>query len=240
MCHFLRLIYDRNSDVNSSISQAAGGNPAELPYVVSGHSLGGLICSHVSVALSDDLCRPVGVPKPSGFVFSAPALHIDPETAQPHLILIGRLLAGIAPQAIVTRLPEGVFSRNEAATQAFRNDPLVSQGFIRARFGIQVLNGQQSILDPKPSPLSKLQAPVLCVHGACDSLTPLSTSEFVMNNAGSQSKQLITYPGALHEAWEDAEFEDKIAIDIASFAQQSMGIGQAHSPVFHFENGEKL
>jgi alpha-beta hydrolase superfamily lysophospholipase len=79
----------------------------------------------------------------------------------------------------------------------------------------------------------KITLPWLAVHGEADRVCPVSGSRALVAALGSHDKQLITYPGLLHEVHNEDE-----PSRTALFAQMTAWIlERARSPVPGYTNG---
>ena len=170
-------------------------------------SLGGLIGLHVLGALSQ---RTSSSPdwQLAGCVISSPAAQVDPAIATPLNIFLARTLSFLAPTVRLDSLDPIVLSRDPAAVQRFRSDPLIDKGGLRARFGYEILRAQKQLAAEDGEGavrLSNIRLPVLLLHGDADVVCSLSGTRFVLARLGSANKRLIVYEGRYHEQFEDPE-----------------------------------
>ena len=139
--------------------------------------------------------------------------------------MLARIAAVLAPKLQIDGIDPVCISRNPAAVQAIRDDPLFYHDGVRARLASEVLNAQRWLKEGGSngsSPLSLLTAPILCVHGAADVVVPPACSTFVHEQVGSADKQLRVYPRAYHELFEDPDCEVFFS-DILAFIMSRTG-----------------
>jgi lysophospholipase len=134
--------------------------PGDLPRVIIGHSMGGLLgLAHV---LS-------GRPDPAALVVTAPALDADVAAWKKKLAPV---LGTIAP---TVPIPAGIkgeqLSRDPAVGEAYFADPLLVTSST-ARLGAVLLATQKSVIARRHT----LGVPTLVLHGADDTLVPATAS----------------------------------------------------------------
>ncbi len=182
----------------AGVVRVARDNAPGLPVVLFGHSMGGLIALRCALEAGTEL---------SGLVLSAPAL--DPgESAPRWRILLGRLLAKLAPGVGMLTLPAEAISRDPAVVEAYERDPLVFHGSIPVR----TLVGMLGAMDEVRAAAASLDIPVLIQHGTADRLVPLEAVQGLYERIGQSARRtLITYPGLYHEIYNEPERAQVIA-----------------------------
>lgn len=168
------------------------------PWVLYGHSLGGLQCAGY---LIDDRA-----PQPNLAVLSAPAMDADvPWALRAAASILGRL----TPGARVANSIEGdQLSKDPAVGEAYFADPLV-QTKPTARFGRCFFDEQARLSDMHGS----ITTPTLVIHGADDPLVPPSASAGL---AASEGVERRVYPTLRHEMHLEVEGPEVMA-DIADW-----------------------
>lgn len=166
-------------------------NP-DLPLVLYGHSMGGLISLGYCLTRSD---------LPNILVVTSPHL----ETAAPPLLkAVVPLLARIAPRL---RLDGGLrgeqLARTPAVGEAYFADPLVETK-ITAAWGAATLREQAKVR----AGLSKLSVPVFVVHGGADTIAHPRASAPIGELPDAERR---LYPSLQHETHNEPEGPEIIA-----------------------------
>lgn len=154
--------------------------PAERPFVIYGHSMGGLVA--LGYALSDRR-------RPDRLVLSAPSI----DAAVPALKrAAARVLARVSPRIAI---------RNDITGEQLAGDPVVGEAYFAdplvltrttARLGLEFLRAMHAAR----SALPQLSIPTLVVHGGADTLVPPGVSAPL---GELPCVQRIVLPGLRHE-----------------------------------------
>jgi len=189
------------------LSERVGAERPDLPRLVLGHSMGGTIALRFALEHPDRV---------SLLVLSAPFLR---PTVPPPAWMTGLAsgLARVAPQLPVQRLDPTVLSRDPAEVEAYRNDPLVYSGWVKARMGHELVRSGPPLLERARA----LQAPTLIVHGAADGLNDPEASRELAASIGSENVTLRSYPGGYHELFKDLERE-AVLDDVLAWLNESL------------------
>jgi alpha-beta hydrolase superfamily lysophospholipase len=183
--------------------QVFAGVPADVPRVIYGHSMGGLIAT--SYAVSDR-------PQPDLYVLSAPA--IDP-TVPLYIRVVSNVLGRVTPNL---RIPNSIkgeqLSRDPAVGEKYFADPLVETK-ATAQFGLAFLSQIGWI----GSQLERLRTPALVVHGADDPLVAPQGSAPLAAIPGVERK---LFPGLRHEIHNEPEQKDVLGF-IGSWLDAQLG-----------------
>ena len=167
----------------AAASAAASGRP----WVLYGHSMGGLICTGYLV---DERS-----PAPNAAVISAPALD---DNASPVLKAIAKPLGKVIPNVkFPTDIKGEQLSNDPAVGEAYFADPLVSTK-ITARMG-RAFFSEQARLKQR---VGEIVTPTLVFHGAEDPLVPPSASAGFTR---SSSVKRNLYPNLRHETHNEPE-----------------------------------
>jgi alpha-beta hydrolase superfamily lysophospholipase len=166
--------------------------PKDLPTIIYGHSMGGLITT--TYAIGDD-------PQPTLYVLSAPALDAD----LPAVLKLGsKLLSRLTP---AVRLPTGIkgsqLSRDPAVGDRYFADPLVETK-ATARFGAI---GLAQLAETRGA-IDAISVPTLVIHGADDEIVPPQASAPLAGVPGVERKM---FPGLRHETHNEPEKKDVLA-----------------------------
>lgn len=163
----------------------------DLPCLLMGHSMGGLISAHV-VVQEPDLVQGL-------ILSSAPVARIY--NTGPKIIVrpVVKMLAAIAPRQPLIPWDASLVSSMPARVAEFVGDPLVYHGRIRFSWVAAMI----SAMDALEECLHKISLPVLLLHGCEDSLVPISCSEHIYQAIASRDKILEVFPGNYHEVLHD-------------------------------------
>ena len=164
----------------------------DLPLVIYGHSMGGLIVT--LYAESDH-------PQPDSYVLSAPALGAD---VSPPLRMAAAVLSRAAPGLRMgTGLKGEQLSRDAAVGDAYFADPLVSlKG--TARFGNELFEAMTCAA----ANLDAIGVPTLVIHGGDDSIVPVGVSAPLAAVPGVERR---VWPGLRHEMHNEPEQAEILA-----------------------------
>jgi alpha-beta hydrolase superfamily lysophospholipase len=179
-------------DLRAVVQNARG----DLPVVMVGHSMGGLIATRYAQRHREDL---------AGLVLSAPAIGIGPA-------LEGALAA---PELPADPIDVAVLSRDPAVGEAYAADPLVWHGgWKRPTLEAFVAADRAVAEGPGFGDL-----PLLYVHGAEDQLVPLALARPVVERLAGPDSDLHVLDGARHEVFNELDKDETIAL-VARFAER--------------------
>lgn len=169
----------------------------ELPTVLIGHSLGGLM---VATYLASDR------PQPDFGVLSAPAIEaIVPRWQRRLAPVLGKIL----PKAFIkSKIDVELLSRDVSVQQAYLDDPLVFGG-ATARMGAATFEAMASTSQN----LASISVPVYCLHGSEDHLVPLSASDGL---AALPNVERRVWDGLRHECMNEPE-QDQVLAELSDW-----------------------
>jgi acylglycerol lipase len=173
----------------------------DAPTVLLGHSMGGLIAAAYALRHPDEL---------RGLVLSAPAVLATGVSAP--AIAIGRLLARVAPEMGVVKLPLEKISRDPEVVAAYMADPRVHPRRLRARLGAEMVRAMGEVAGG----LSRLTVPVLVMQGSADALVDPAAAAYVHDRVGSSDRTIRIYPGLYHEIFNEPE-RDRVLDDLVAW-----------------------
>ncbi len=165
-----------------------------LPIFLLGHSMGGLISTHILLD-NQQLFK--------GALLSGAALQ-SPQQPPNWQMKIIALLAAIAPKLKLIQLDASKISRLPEVVEKYNNDPLVGKEKLSASFLINMF---------KTMTLCKQRAgeitlPIKIMHGGEDVMTSAEGSQFLYDNISSTDKTLNIYSGLYHEIFNEPEAMD--------------------------------
>lgn len=182
---------------------------APRPLFLLGHSLGGLIATAYALHHQDVL---------AGLVLSSPSV-MPPKGVSPNMLRAGRLLSRVAANLPVVGLRLDAVSRDPSMVEAYRDDPLVHLGKVRARTGAEILDAIAEV----QRDIAQLTVPVLSMQGTVDLLVDPGAARWVDEHTGSADHTLRIYEGLYHEVLNEPE-RDAVLDDVCGWLD-------AHAPV---------
>lgn len=182
------------------VGERARAELPELPVVLLGHSMGGIITARYAQLHGDDL---------AALVLSGPAIGGNPD--------IEALLA-MDPIPDVPIDP-AVLSRDPAVGEAYALDPLVYHGPFKKATLESFFAAIGAITD---GPVLE-DLPVLWVHGSDDALAPLAyATDAVRRLTGGRAEEHI-YPAARHEVLNETN-RDEVVRDVLAFVNRLLPV----------------
>jgi alpha-beta hydrolase superfamily lysophospholipase len=179
-------------DVRAVVEDARG----DLPVVMVGHSMGGLIATRYAQRHREDL---------AGLVLSGPAVGLGP--------VIEGWLAAPAPPS--DPIDVAVLSRDPAVGEAYAADPLVWHGgWKRPTLESFVAADKAIAAGPGFGDL-----PLLFIHGADDQLVPLPLARPVVERLAGPDSEFVVIEGARHEVFNELDKDETIG-RVAAFAER--------------------
>jgi alpha-beta hydrolase superfamily lysophospholipase len=157
-----------------------------------GHSIGGTIATAYAADHQEDL---------SGLILSAPTIKPGVSVTS-FSIFSARILSVLLPKLGISPIDASAISRDPGIVEAYRNDPLVYHGKIRARLGAELIDTMQKLL---PVKMGKIELPILVMHGALDRLSNPEGCSLLYESVKSKDKTLKSYEGFYHEIFNEPE-----------------------------------
>ena len=164
----------------------------QQPIFMFGHSIGGTIATGYATDRQQDL---------SGLILSAPTIKPGASVTS-FSIASARILSVLLPKMGVTPIDASAISRDPGVVEAYRNDPLVYHGKIRARLGAELIDTMQKLL---PVKMGQIELPVLVMHGTLDRLSNPEGCSLLYKSVKSKDKTLKSYEGFYHEIFNEPE-----------------------------------
>lgn len=199
-----RAYVDRWSDYLDDVESQLGHMRArarDVPVVLLGHSLGGLVALDYVTS---------GRPAPDLLVLSSPALGT---TIPAWKKTLARALSRIAPKMrIENELDGDQLSADPAVGERYFADPLVVRT-TTTRLAAEALGAQGRAAGS----LDKLTIPTLVFHGTADTIVPVASSEPL---AAVAVVRRTVYPGLRHETLNEPSGPSVVADVIAWLREQ--------------------
>lgn len=165
-------------------------NP-RLPLFVWGHSMGSVILTLASLD---------GLPGARGMITSGCALDALPSLEGLRGLGL-RVASSLLPRLrIGLGIDAALLTQVEQIQREHTSDPLVPRSA-----SLRLLYGFAQACATCKSNLPKIMQPWLAIHGEADTVCPVSGSLRLMAGIKSSDKQLILYPGLLHEPHNEAD-----------------------------------
>ncbi len=185
---YVNRFTDLTDDLGSFVNLVADQNPASPLFVV-GHSLGAL----ESAAFVAE--HPQNI---AGVALSG--LLLKTWQSVPKLLLsLAGVLSTLLPRLGVQHIECDTISRDSSVVEAYLKDPLVYTGKIPARMGAELINAMTAT----QANVTRVNLPVLLLHGAADHLADPSGSRLMYNAITSKDKEIHLFPGCYHEIFNE-------------------------------------
>lgn len=176
-----------------TVEQVARDAMPDLPVVLIGHSMGGLIAARYAQQHGEGL---------AGLVLSGPAVGENPDLMA---------LVGMDPIPEVPIDPAAL-SRDPAVGEAYAADELVHHG----GFARETLMGLGAAIEAVAAGPSLGALPTLWIHGEEDPIVPLVHTRTAMEHLGGSALSEKVYPGARHEIFNETN-QDEVIGDTVAF-----------------------
>jgi acylglycerol lipase len=181
---------------------------AELPIVLLGHSMGGLV---VTAFLADRR------PAIAAAVTSGAALAVGPGVSMARMA-VARLLRRLAPRlALGSGLDPAGLSRDPEVVRRYLEDPLVYRTMTSA-LAVELLGSIPRVA----SRAVEVQVPILMLHGSDDPICPIEGSRAFYGGLRVHGSSFRAYPGLRHEIFNEPEREQVFA-DVLAWLRASVG-----------------
>lgn len=183
----------------------------DLPVMLVGHSMGGLISATYLLEKQD---------KFAACVLSGPAVKAAEEPSA-FLKIISGFLSRFFPKLGVLELDPNGVSRDPQVVADYLADPLVYNGKMGARLAAEMLGNMTRIQQDA----GQISLPLLMLHGGKDSLAAAEGSSFLDAHVSSTTKMLKIYPELFHEIFNEPE-KDEVLNDMTDWLDKQLLTGK--------------
>ena len=160
-------------------------NDSDLPVFLIGHSLGGLIASHMVPKCKEMI---------QGAVFSSPAIKIALEIS-PLMVRLSGILSAMAPTFPLLRGNPNFISSIPSEVERYKKDPLNYHGAAPTRVGAEIIAAIESVQFKLP----EITSPFLVYHGTGDKITDFEGSIRLHEKSESADKTIKLWDDLRHE-----------------------------------------
>jgi alpha-beta hydrolase superfamily lysophospholipase len=181
---------------------------ADLPAFLVGHSLGGLVAATFVRERQPEI---------AGVVTSGAALRLGNNVSRSSIVM-ARAVAAVLPRVrFSTEIDPMGLSSDPQVVRDYLDDPLVfskiTVAFAREIFGA---------IERTAAGAADVSLPMLLLHGEADPICPVEASRGFFEKIGSAEKQITTYPGLLHEIFNEPSRE-QVFDDLLAWVREREG-----------------
>jgi alpha-beta hydrolase superfamily lysophospholipase len=174
----------------------------DLPLFAWGHSMGSIIVALAAIQ---------GAGWARGFITTGCALDALPKLEGVAGGVL-RVSAALAPRLRISlRIDATALMQDPEEQQRHMRDPLVSRSA-----SLRLLYGFALACRTSRESAAKITAPWLAVHGGADKVCPVSGSQALVADLSSADKQIVIYPGLLHEVHNEDQQARAALFDLMS------------------------
>ena len=189
------------------LSLARQAHP-DIPFVLFGHSMGGLIAADFLLQHQDAF---------DAAVLTGAAIQ-PPKQPSSVALMINRMIAAVAPHLGVMQLDASGVSRDPQVVNHYENDLLVFHGKVSARLVTELFAAMGRVA----AGAATIRLPILIMHGSEDTLTAVAGSELLHEGVSSADKRIDIYDGLYHEILNEPERKNVMA-DILGWLEARIG-----------------
>ena len=177
-------------EIDNFVDRIRSKHP-DLPLIVLGQSGGSAATIRYAAAHQEKI---------NAIVLSSMYLQ-NGEPVNPALIISARILNFIVPMLAVKPFDAQYLSLDPEVISDYRSDPLVYNGSVRVRTGLELIGSYRPVLAAAPD----IKIPALFLHGTADRIASLEAVREVFELYGSEQKELKLYDGLYHELHNEKE-----------------------------------
>ncbi len=184
------------NDLKTFFNMVRSKHPDARVFLV-GHSMGGTIAAAYAIHYQHEF---------DGLILSGTGLKAGTGFSTA-LIAVANVLSLLLPKMGIITLDTAAISQDKIVVDAYVNDPLVYRGKVPTRLGAELIKVMQKL----PHQMSKLNLPILIMHGTADRLSDPKGSELLYEQISSKDKTLKLYEGFYHEVFNEPGREQVFA-----------------------------
>jgi alpha-beta hydrolase superfamily lysophospholipase len=203
----IRDFQEYTEALGALLSLAREAHP-DIPFVLFGHSMGGLIAADFLLQHQSEFVAAV---------LTGAAIQ-SPQQPSSIVLFINRVIASVMPRLGVLRLDASGISRDPQVISDYENDPHVYRGKATAGLVTALFCAMKRVVENATS----IRLPMLIMHGSVDSLTAVEGSELLHDSISSEDKKIVIYDGLYHEILNEPERKNVMA-DILGWLEARMG-----------------
>ena len=189
------------------LSLAREAHP-DIPFVLFGHSMGGLIAADFLLQHQSEFVAAV---------LTGAAIQ-SPQQPSSIVLFINRVIASVMPRLGVLRMDASGISRDPQVISDYENDPLVYRGKATAGLVTALFSAMKRVVENATS----IRLPMLIMHGSVDSLTAVEGSKLLHDSISSEDKKIVIYDGLYHEILNEPERKN-VMEDILQWLETRIG-----------------
>ncbi len=180
----------------------------DIPFVLFGHSMGGLIAADFLLQHQSEFVAAV---------LTGAAIQ-SPQQPSSIVLFINRVIASVMPRLGVLRMDASGISRDPQVISDYENDPLVYRGKATAGLVTALFSTMKRVVENATS----IRLPMLIMHGSVDSLTAVEGSKLLHDSISSEDKKIVIYNGLYHEILNEPERKN-VMEDILEWLESRIG-----------------
>ncbi len=203
----IRDFQEYTDALGALLSPARVAHP-DIPFVLFGHSMGGLIAADFLLQHQSEFVAAV---------LTGAAIQ-SPQQPSSIVLFINRVIASVMPRLGVLRMDASGISRDPQVISDYENDPLVYRGKATAGLVTALFSAMKRVVENATS----IRLPMLIMHGSVDSLTAVEGSKLLHDSISSEDKKIVIYDGLYHEILNEPERKN-VMVDILQWLESRIG-----------------
>jgi alpha-beta hydrolase superfamily lysophospholipase len=203
----IRDFQEYTDALGALLSLAREAHP-DIPFVLFGHSMGGLIAADFLLQHQSEFVAAV---------LTGAAIQ-SPQQPSSIVLFMNRVIASVMPRLGVLRMDASGISRDPQVISDYENDPLVYRGKATAGLVTALFSAMKRVVENATS----IRLPMLIMHGSVDSLTAVEGSKLLHDSISSEDKKIVIYDGLYHEILNEPERKNVMA-DILRWLETRIG-----------------